>query len=219
MNFRDIMAAKADFAAGISPARRGSAGAVQLMPNESVSDAELVRRVARGERWAEEAFYRRYVALVYGTVRRLLGQNGEAEDVVQDTFATAFEIWAQLRQPESARQWLMQIAIRKVHRRFRRRRLLHALGLDRTVDDASLEAQARSQSPSDARVELAMLDQALGKLGSAQRIAWMLRYVEGLALTEVAEQCGCSLATAKRRIVAAREHVSRYVAIEALGDE
>jgi RNA polymerase sigma-70 factor (ECF subfamily) len=178
-----------------------------------------VGRVGLGERWAEEAFYRRYVGLVHGTVRRLLGRSAEAEDVVQDTFATAFEIWGQLRNPESARQWLMQIAIRKVHRRFRKRRLLRALGLDRSHDDATLEALAQPDSRSEARVELTMLDEALTQLGSSERIAWMLRYVEGLTLAEVAAQCRCSLATAKRRILAARTVVSRHVVIEEAGDE
>ena len=207
-----------DFAIVGGRPRPRAEGPVQLTPSEPVSDVELVRRVGLGERWAEEAFYRRYVGLVHGTVRRLLGRSEEAEDVVQDTFATAFEIWGQLRSPESARQWLMQIAVRKVHRRFRKRRLLRVLGLDRSHDDATLEALARPESHSDARVELTMLDEALAQLGPGERIAWMLRYVEGLTLAEVAEQCSCSLATAKRRILAARTLISRLVVIEEAGD-
>jgi RNA polymerase sigma-70 factor (ECF subfamily) len=192
---------------------------VQLTSNERIPDAELVRRIGQGDRWAEEAFYRRYVALVHGTVRRLLGRAGEAEDVVQETFATAFEIFSQLRTPESARQWLMQIAVRKVHRRFRQRRFLRTLGLDRSADDAPLEQMAPADSSAKARLELTMLNEALSKLGTAERIAWMLRHVEGHSLDEVATQCGCSLATVKRRICAAHMHVCRYVALEGRDDE
>jgi RNA polymerase sigma-70 factor (ECF subfamily) len=202
---------------GAHPARGGRT--VQLTSNERIPDAELVRRIGQGDRWAGEAFYRRYVALVHGTVRRLLGRAGEAEDVVQETFETAFEFVSQLRTPESARQWLMQIAVRKVHRRFRQRRLLRTLGLDRSADDAPLAQMARPDSSANARLELAMLDQALSSLGTAKRIAWMLRHVEGHSLDEVATQCGCSLATAKRRISAAHMHISRYVAIEGSADE
>ena len=50
----------------------------------SVSDAELVRRALDGDAWAEEAIYRRYVALVLGTSRRLLADNSDAEDVAQE---------------------------------------------------------------------------------------------------------------------------------------
>ena len=40
-----------------------------------------------------------------------------------------------------------------------------------------------------------------------QRLAWSLRYVEGEKLEQVAEHCGCSLATAKRRISAAHARI------------
>jgi RNA polymerase sigma-70 factor (ECF subfamily) len=39
------------------------------------------------------------------------------------------------------------------------------------------------------------------------RVAWTLRYVEGEKLERVAEHCGCSLATAKRRIAAAHAKI------------
>jgi RNA polymerase sigma-70 factor (ECF subfamily) len=46
------------------------------------------------------------------------------------------------------------------------------------------------------------------------RIAWTLRYIEGQQLEEVAGICGCSLATAKRRISAAQERIERAFADE-----
>lgn len=183
------------------------------LPIPAVLDEELVRRIADGDRWAEEAFYRRYVAAVYGTVRRLLGSHSDAEDVVQDTFATAFAIWKQLRDPLRAREWLLRIAVRKVHRRFRTRRLMRALGLDRSTDEVLLDCLAPESMSGEARAELAILDSVLTRLPSNERLAWMLRYVEGFGLEEVAEQCGCSLATAKRRIAAAHAVVQRHVTV------
>ena len=44
------------------------------------------------------------------------------------------------------------------------------------------------------------------------RLAWMLRYVEGMSLGEVAIECSCSLATAKRRISATEERIEAFVA-------
>src|SRR3954471_14245764 len=43
---------------------------VQLAPAAPIGSAELVARIRRGDQWAEEAFYRRHVALVRSTVRR-----------------------------------------------------------------------------------------------------------------------------------------------------
>jgi RNA polymerase sigma-70 factor (ECF subfamily) len=184
---------------------------VQLSAAAAVSTADLIERVRAGDPWAEEAFYRRHAPLVRATVRRLQGNSADAEDVVQDTFATAFEIWDQLREPAHAKSWLLMIAVRKVQKRFRRRRLLRTLGLDQTTDDLTLEALARPDLSSEARAELALLDAALRVLPPEARIAWMLRHVEGSSLEEVATLCECSLATIKRRIATAQQKVSEHL--------
>ena len=85
------------------------------------------------------------------------------------------------------------------------------LGLDRTTDDATLEALGRSDATGEARAELALLDRALANVTAAERVAWMLRYVEGMGLDEIAEACECSLATTKRRIAAVNERVRVHV--------
>ncbi len=207
--------------AAVLRASAGGAAARQrplaLLPAQS--DEDLVRRAQRGDRWAEEAIYRRYVGTIYGIAQRLLRHSADAEDVVQETFVTAFSIWNQLKDSTRLRQWLCQIAVRKVHRRFRKRRLLRALGLDRSIDDASLELLGRADLSHEARESLAALDRALGSLPFTERAAWMLRYVDGSSLEEVASQCDCSLATAKRRIAAARAVVARHVVVEESADE
>jgi RNA polymerase sigma-70 factor (ECF subfamily) len=68
------------------------------------------------------------------------------------------------------------------------------------------------------RAELALLDRMLARLPTKERMAWMLRYVEGCELPEVARMCGCSLATAKRRIAAAHERVAAHVDVRENGD-
>ena len=194
-------------------------GLILLEPPREPSDTDLAGRIARGERWAEEAFYRRHAAHVLTLAQRLLGNSWDAEDVTQDTFVTAFAIWSQLRDLDRARSWLMQIAVRKVHRQFRRRRLLRLLGLDRNADDLPLDALAREDVSAEARAELMVLDCALKLLAPKAKIPWMLRYVEGLPLEEVAEKCECSLATVKRRIADAQRIVLRHVQIEGNPDD
>lgn len=183
---------------------------VPLVPTAPVSDTELVRRARALDSWAEEAIYRRYAAMILGMSKRLLADTAEAEDVTQDTFARAFQSLAQLREPERLRQWLTQIAVSKVHRRFRRRKLLRALGLADSTSDATLEQLASTNCSQETRTELALLAKALDKLSALERVAWMLRHVEGLPLEEIAQECECSLATVKRRIVAAGERIERF---------
>jgi RNA polymerase sigma-70 factor (ECF subfamily) len=184
---------------------------VLLQPSDATSDAQLVARAIQGDRWGREMLYRRHATYLLAIAARLLGNRGEGEDVVQDTFVTAFEQLATLREPAALRGWLAQIAVSMVRRRMRRGRLMRALGLDRGADDATLAALASPGTNPEQRAELTLVDKAVRGMSANVRIAWMLRMVEGLELAEVASACGCSLATAKRRIAAAEETVRAHI--------
>ena len=185
---------------------------LSLKVSEAISDEELVRRALAGERWGREMLYRRHAGSLLAMTVRLLANHSEAEEVVQDTFVTAFEQLGALREPAAVRGWLGQIAVNLVRRRFRRGRLMRFLGLDRGADDATLEALADPGVSTDQRAELALIDRMLRRMKPALRLAWMLRRVDGLELGEVASLCGCSLATVKRRIAEADAIVDRHVA-------
>jgi RNA polymerase sigma-70 factor (ECF subfamily) len=175
------------------------------------SDRELVERALGGEQLALQLLYRRHVQLVTERVTRLLARSAEAEDVVQDAFVAAFADLSRLSDRSRFAAWLMRIALHQTHRRFRRRRLLARLGLDRGNDDARLEQVADPALSPDQRLQLRRLDDALGRLPAELRLAWMLRHVEGCELSEIAEQCACSLATIKRRIARADARLKRSV--------
>lgn len=179
---------------------------------ESLSDAELVGRARAGESWAKETLFRRHFRKVTGTVMRLLGRRDEAEDVVQDTFTVALTELERLRDPQAFEAWVLQIAVRNIYRRLRKRKLFRLLGLERGTDDASLALLAKENASQDAHAELALLDRVLASLPGEQRLAWMLKHVEGEALERVAQILGCSLATAKRRIKAAEDRVAEHTA-------
>jgi RNA polymerase sigma-70 factor (ECF subfamily) len=142
---------------------------------------------------------------------RLLARIEEAEDVVQDAFAIALRDLGKLRDEDAFRSWVMTITVHQVRRRFRRRRLLRAMGLDRGEDDAKLAAQADLAASPEVRVALAEIDRLLDGLPTECRIAWVLRHVEGHELRDVAVSCGCSLATAKRWIGRAQRTIAERV--------
>lgn len=175
---------------------------------DGAEDAQLVERALAGDRSAEESIYKRHVGSLAGLVLRLVVDQAETEDIVQDTFAVAFQELPRLRRVSSLRAWLARIAVSQVHRRFRRRRLLRLLRLESGVDPAAaLDRVAAPDAGPEVRSELASLGRSLQALPVAERIAWSLRYIEGATLEEVAATCACSLATAKRRIAAAEKHV------------
>lgn len=185
----------------------------------SIGDADLVLRAKSGDRSAEDQLYRRYAGTVMGLVVRLLGSRQDAEDVVHDAFVTAFEKLPGLREPAAFRGWLTTIAVTRVRRVIRRRRLQRALGLLPGREDAALEHLAATTASPQIRAELAVVDRVLQQLPANERIAWMLRIVEGHRLEDVARLAGCSLATAKRRIAAAQRKMHDVVAVRPAAEE
>lgn len=192
---------------------------VPLRRDEDVDDAALVARALAGDRWAEEALVRRHFAAVAATAARLLGDRDGAEDVVQETFASALGELRQLRDAGAFRGWLLQIAVRKVHRRFRRRRLLRLLGMSSGEPEGGLAELASDDASPEQRAELVLLDRVLSRLPPGERIAWTLRVVEGMPLEEIARACQCSLSTVKRRIAAADRAVRAHVALDTSDEE
>lgn len=188
-----------------------SVAAVTRLDRGEHSDEELVVRARGGDRWASQELFRRHVGPVAATATRLLGDPVAAEDVVQEAFAIALEKLATLRDPPAFRSWIVQIAVSQVHRVFRRRRFLRFFGPE--LGPGSLAYLVSTDASPETRAELELLDRELRRLPAEQRIAWMLRHVEGLELREVAEACDCSLATAKRRIDGAHARIRRHVQV------
>jgi RNA polymerase sigma-70 factor (ECF subfamily) len=166
----------------------------------SVTDRDLVARARSGDDWAKGALFRRYARDVGDLATRLLGRMSDADDVVQDTFIDAFRTLDTLREPSAFRAWVVGIAVRRVQRRHRKRKLLARLGLDRAPSDATLESLVSDAASPERRAELAMIDRALERCPSDARLAWMLRRVEGEELAAIAEMLSISIATVKRRV-------------------
>lgn len=168
------------------------------------SDAALVAAARAGEPWAREALFRRHARLANGLAFRLLGRDDQdIDDIVQDAYVTVLDKLDRLEDPQAFASFLSSIVVHRVSRLLRRRRLARRLGLlPRAVpiDPTSFMA---ATAPPDAVAELRSIYAIVEDLPTDERLALLLRRVEGLPLEEVARLCDCSLATVKRRIAAA----------------
>jgi RNA polymerase sigma-70 factor (ECF subfamily) len=180
-------------------------------------DATLVEALVAGDDRSKEVLYRRYVHYIAGMCTRLTRSTEAAEDITQDAFVLAFTKANTLRDAKAFRGWLATIAVREVRRYMMRERVRGFLGL-RGGADAPLEDLGRDDLSAEARSDLAALDALLQTLPASERLAWMLRYVEDEPLEIVASACGCSLATAKRRIAAADAIIRQRVDFAEGGD-
>lgn len=176
-----------------------------------IDDAELAQRMATDEAWAKEAFYRKHVAQAFRIARRLVGQQSDAEDIVQEAFSQAFRDIDKLREPAAVRGWFMRIVVNRAHRKFRRRNILRALGLEKSSEDCLTDIVSDTFSP-ESRAELAWANRVLRQASLQSRTAWLLRHVEGYTLPETATATGCSLATVKRRIKEVNDLLGQHLA-------
>ena len=151
-----------------------------------------------------EEVYRRYGRYVAAVIFRLEGRQAEVEDLVQEVFLAATRGIARLQQPEAIRGWLATIAVRVVRRHLRRRRLRAFLGRDGGADYTNLVDP--SASPMD-RLILNAVYRVLDEIPADDRIAFCMHVIEGETLDAVARLCGCSCATAKRRITRAQQAI------------
>lgn len=180
----------------------------------AIGDADLVQEARRGDRFAQDALYRRYALPAARLAARLLGTASETEDILHDAFLEALTKLDRLRDPAAFRSWLFSIVVMQVRKRIRRRRLLRRLGLENTEGDARFEMLASTVATPEQRAELSLIDELLQRRPAAERIAWILRRVEGYSSEEVATLMGISLSTARRHLARIDARVARLAQVK-----
>jgi RNA polymerase sigma-70 factor (ECF subfamily) len=173
-------------------------------------DAELLSLVRGAERDAAAALlYDRFCGDVNRLVWRLLGADGEHDDIVQQVFLHLLAGVARVRDEAALPAWVAAVCVKTVRSEIRRRRVRRFF---------QLGAGARSQTVAtpvedyEARDLLERTYTVLEAMPANERIAFVLRYAEERALVDVAAACGCSLATIKRRLQRAERRFVRLSA-------
>jgi RNA polymerase sigma-70 factor (ECF subfamily) len=170
------------------------------------SDAALVVAARAGEEWAREALFRRYARTGLGLAFRLLGRDDDIEDLVQDCFVQALASLDRLADPQAFASWFTAIVVRTTHKLLRRRTIATRLGLRRR-DVVDVDALIAPTAPPDVHAELRAVYRVLGELPVRERVALVLRRVEGASQDEVADAMGVSVSTAKRLLAAAERRL------------
>jgi RNA polymerase sigma-70 factor (ECF subfamily) len=178
-----------------------------VRPPALAPDAELVTGVMKRDPAAIEAFYDRHAGHVRRVLARILGAERELGDLEHDVFLRALASLDTLKDPSSLKPWLAGIAVfaaKSLIQRRTRGRWLHFLAPDEVPE---VEAGHASEEVNEAvRATYSVLD----RLPVDERIAFALRVIDGMELTEVASACGVSLSTIKRRVARAE---ARFVAM------
>jgi RNA polymerase sigma-70 factor (ECF subfamily) len=171
------------------------------------ADAELVARARTGDQRALNAIYRGHRRAVGRHLLMLTHDASAVDDLVQDTFVTAFSKLEQYTGNSRLGTWLHGIAVNiaRNHRskRTRRRGLFDRFVRPGVTQAASATADAGTRE----REALAALYRALDELTSDQREAFILRVIEDVPLQDAAEVLGAPIATISYRARQAQARV------------
>lgn len=182
------------------------------------SNTEIVRRVLAGERDAHSQLMRRYNQRLYRVAWAILRDAAEAEDVLQESWLTAFSKLSQVHDAERVGSWLARLTANMALGRRResdRSELVAELTLEFSSDQA---ATADPESLLSRRELQPVLEAAVAALPDVLRSAFILREVEGMPVVDVAETLGVPEATVKTRAFRARELLRRRLGALADGD-
>jgi RNA polymerase sigma-70 factor (ECF subfamily) len=185
----------------------------------SGDDTALVAALREHHPGAKAAFFHRHAAYVERVITRVIGFDRELADIVQDVFLSALASLPALEDASALRPWLAQVATRTARKLLRTRSRRRWLRL--FVDDKDEQSTERVTSGTDLATlrALAAVYDVLEQLPADEHIAFALRFIEGMEVTEVAAACGVSLSTAKRRLQRAeRRFVEQAQQRPELGD-
>lgn len=178
------------------------------MTAEDAFDRELVAALRRREPAAFAAAFDRYADRIFRLALGLLGDELEADGIVQETFVRLFQKLDSFEGRSSLGTWLYRVAYNLSLDHLRRRRP------DLTIDDEEDEVTAVAttvagwgrlpeETLSNEEVREA-LDQAIAALPAHYRVVFILREIEGLSTKETAEVTEISVSAAKVRLHRAR---------------
>src|SRR5689334_17515851 len=164
------------------------------------SDERLIAYVRRGNNAAFEVLVARYQSRLLSFCRHLLGSREDAEDVLQEVMAAAFNAILADDRPINVRPWLYRIARNRSLNHLRR---IQAVGVD-SMDVHLSDNGATTADKVHEREEFRVLVEDIHDLPETQRTALVLREMDALSYEQIAEAMETTVSSVKSLLVRAR---------------
>lgn len=175
------------------------------------ADWALVQQCAAGDEVACARLVRDHQRMVYQLAFHLLGDRQEALDLSQEVFLRVFRVLPQFRGQSTLKTWIYRIVVTQASNRqrwWRRRRRAQQVALEEHVAAHGELRDVRGDTMPDRvlqRGETATrVWTALNALPFDQRLAVVLREIDGLSYEEIADSIGVAIGTVKSRLARAR---------------
>ncbi len=180
---------------GVAPGLRGASPLLRLQPDE-----RLIALTRRGQHAAFEALFSRYHSRLLSFCRHMLGSREDAEDVLQEVFAAAFNAVLADERPINVRPWLYRIARNRSLNHLRR---ASAIG----VDSMDVHFAEHGLSTGDQVLRRESFHELIGdvhQLPETQRTALLLREIDALSYEQIALAMDTTVPSVKSLLVRAR---------------
>lgn len=168
------------------------------------SDSKLVKAVLNGNREAYGCLFERHEHSVQAVALAVLGDYHAAQDVVQESFVTAYRKLGGLRKGSSFGPWIRKIAKRQ------------AIQISRSmsqVNDAKQRVIEASSVSNDGRIDEPnrMLLEVVMRLPKHERVVIMLRYFDGHSTKMISEMTGRSIGTVTMQLSRAHARLHKWL--------
>jgi RNA polymerase sigma-70 factor (ECF subfamily) len=175
------------------------------------TDAELVEALRAGEPDAPDVLWEHHSPAVRRLLARALGPSTDIDDLTQEVFLRVFVRLPALRNPSALRAFTLSVAANVLKWELRRRWVSRRVTLSGTGTLPDLEG-----TPDDleARQALRRCYAIFETLAANERIAFILRYMEGMTADEVAATLSVSARTVKRWVNRAGVKIAERVALD-----
>ena len=190
---------------------------------EPLSDYELVQRVLQNrDAAAFELIMRRNNQKLYRIARSVVKNAQDAEDIVQDTYLTAFEKLAQFNGPTGLNSWLSKIALNKALTKTKRSGRVIAISELRSTSanmETGFETELDNFQSNDPGPEFhsqnaelrRVLEDAIDSLPVSFRTVFVLHKVEGFSIREISELLTINEQTVKTRLHRAKSKLRQRI--------
>jgi RNA polymerase sigma-70 factor (ECF subfamily) len=165
------------------------------------SHADLIDELRQGSAEAAAALYDEFGDMVNRLVWRLLGADPDHDDMVNQVFLNVFASIGSVTNPMVLGSWIASVTVNTVRKEIRSRkyrRMLHLLAEQPEQPDESMAP--------DRQLFIRRFYALVARMKTDDRIMFILRFVEGRTVLEIAALTGASPATVKRRISRARKY-------------
>lgn len=168
---------------------------------QRADDATLAVALMGGDLQAPRVAWARFAPMVHRMLKRAFGPGHEIDDLVQDVFFCLFKKVGGLREPKALKAFVISITVKTIQYEIRQRRVRSWMRLSKAPDLEDLRQDLYIEQPDPgAREALRRFYSILDRLNARDRTAFVLRFFEGLELTEVAQALDISVSTTKRHL-------------------